>query len=261
MNWVTTSTKLYATLVRLYPQRFREAFGDELQLVFRDCARDGFQRAGAWGVLHVWLGVLPDLVNSAAEQHAGEDFPVLLKILTGMLSGAGLIGGALWILASFLILQRPPGTPDGVNRDIADLMPLFFIGVQMVSMGLIAISLLPGRQWSIPYRLLLAVAAGGGLVTAGVWQVYADSADWMILVAGVLVQTACIVVAGIGLLRQPQSRTWGMLLLTLGLALFFLNTEDWRAIFLALSGALTIGLMVLTLRPAQGPTSNTPALS
>lgn len=261
MNWVTTSIKLYATLVRLYPQRFREAFGDELQLVFRDCARDGFQRAGAWGVLHVWLGVLPDLVNSAAEQHAGEDFPVLLKILTGMLSGAGLIGGALWILAGFLILQRPPGTSDGVNRDIADLMPLFFIGVQMVSMGLIAVFLLPSRQWSMPTRVLVLIAAAGGLVTAGIWQVYADSANWMILISGSLVQTACVALAGVGLLRQTRSRTWGGVLLMLGLTLFFTNTEDWRAIFLALSGALTMGLMVLMFRSAPGPNPGAPALS
>ncbi len=269
MNWVTTSTRLYAALVQLYPKRFREAYGDELQQVFRDCARDEHQRAGAWGLIRVWLGVLPDFFTSAAEQHAEEDFTVSLKILSGtlsgflvgVLSGAGLIGGALWILVGAVSFLRPPGVPGGMYRDVEDLLPMFFSGMQLVSMGLIAIFLMPGRQWPLPYRLLLLVAAGGGLVTAGAWQLFAESADWMVLITGHLIQTACIALAGLGLLQQARSRTWGALLLTLAAAMLFFNFEDWRTLFLALSGALAMGLMVLMFRSAPGPNPNAPALS
>lgn len=261
MKWVATSTRLYAALLWLYPRRFRETYGVELLQVFRDCARDGYHRGGAWGLVQVWVGVLPDFLVSAAEQHAEEDSTVSLKILIGMLSGAGLIGGALWILVGAVSFLRPPGVPGGLYRDVEDLLPLFISGVKLVSMGLVAVFLLPGRQWSLPYRLLMLVAAGGGLVTASVWEFLPDSADWMVLVVGVMIQTACIALAGLGLLGQARSRVWGALLLTLGAALFVFNFEDWRAIFLALSGAAAMGLMVLLFRSAPGPNPGTPALS
>ncbi len=269
MNWVTTSTRLYAALVQFYPKRFREAYGDELQQVFRDCARDAHQRAGAWGLIRVWLGVLPDFFTTAAEQHAEEDLTVSRKLiggtlngfLVGMLSGAGLIGGALWILVGAVSFLRPPGVPGGMYRDVEDLLPLFFSGVQLVSLGLIAVFLLPGRQWSFPFRLLLLVAAGGGQVTAMGWQFFGDTADWMVLTTGILIQVAGIALAGLGLLRQARSRTWGALLLTLAAAMLLFNFEDWRTLFIALSGALTMGLMVLMYRSAPGPNLGTPALS
>lgn len=269
MNWVTTSTRLYAALMKLYPKRFREVYGDELQQVFRDCARDGHRSGGVWGVVQVWMGVLPDLFTTAAEQHAEEDIAVSHKILSrtlsgflvGTLSGAGLIGGALWILVGAVSFLRPPGVPGGMYRDVEDLLPMFFSGMQLVSMGLIAIFLMPGRQWSLPYRLLLLVAAGGGVVTAGAWQLFAASTDWMVLITGHLIQTACIALAGLGLLQQARSRTWGALLLTLAAAMLFFNFEDWRTLFLALSGALAMSLMVLVFRSVPGPHPNAPALS
>jgi len=83
MKWVATSTRLYAALLWLYPTRFRETYGVELLQVFRDCARDGYHRGGAWGLVQVWVGVLPDFLVIAAEQHAEEDSTVSLKILIG----------------------------------------------------------------------------------------------------------------------------------------------------------------------------------
>lgn len=268
MNWVTTSTRLYAALLQLYPKRFREAYGEELLQVFRDCARDGHRSGGVWGVVRVWMGVLPDLFTTAAEQHAEEDATVSRKILggtlsgflVGVLSGAGLIGGALWILVGAVSFLRPPGVPGGLYRDVQDLLPLYFSGVQLVSLGLIAVFLLPGRQWSMPYRLLLLVAAGGGQVTAMGWQFFGDTADWMVLMGGILIQIAGIALAGLGLLQQVRSRTWGALLLTLAAAMLLFNFEDWRTLFLALSGALAMGLMVLMFRSAPGPNPRTPAL-
>lgn len=261
MNWVTTSIRLYSALIGLYPKRFREAYGEELLLVFRDCAQDGHQRSGGWGVMQVWLGVLPDLMTSAAEQHAEEDMSMMINVLIGMLSGAGFIGGALWILASILILQRPMGIASGSYRDVADLLPLFFIGVKMVSMGLIGVFLLPSRPWKLLSRVLVLVAAGGGLVTGLLWQSYAASADWRMLVAGVLVQSACLALAGFSLMRQSRSRLWGLVLLSLAAAQLLFNFEDWRALFLAVEGLLVMGIMVMMFRPYWGTTPGTPAVS
>lgn len=261
MNWVTTSIRLYSALIGLYPKRFREAYEEELLLVFRDCALDGHRSSGGWGVMHVWLGVLPDLLTSAAEQHAEEDMNVSIKVLIGMLSGAGLIGGALWILASILILQRPTGISSSTYRNVEDLLPLFFIGVQLFSMSLLGVFLLPGRQWELASRVLLLVAAGGGLTTGLLWQSQSAAADWGMLVMGMLVQSAGLALAGFVLIRQARSRHWGLLLLSFAAAQLLFNFEDWRAIFLALEGVLAIGIMVLMYRPAPGTTPGTPAVS
>ncbi len=261
MNWVTTSIRLYSALIGFYPKRFREAYEEELLLVFRDCALDGHRSSGGWGVMRVWLGVLPDLFTSAAEQHAEEDMNVSIKVLIGMLSGAGLIGGALWVLASILILQRPMGLSGVTYRDVGDLLPLFFIGVQLFSMGLIGVFLLPGRQWELPSRVLLLIAAGGGLVTGILWQSYASSANWGMLVAGVLVQSIGLALAGFSLMRQTRSRNWGLVLLAVAAAQLLFNFEDWRAIFLAIEGLLAMVIMVMMFRPAPGTTPGAPAMS
>lgn len=60
------SEKLYALLLRLYPARFRAAYGDEAMQVFRDRLRDdrGFRAR-----VRLWLDVLLDLVRSMPQEH------------------------------------------------------------------------------------------------------------------------------------------------------------------------------------------------
>jgi hypothetical protein len=253
MNWVTTSTRLYAALVRLYPRRFREAYGDELQLLFRDCTRDGYQRAGAWGVLNVWLGVLPDLVISAADQHAEEDPNMNRTARLKGLSVIGVVGGAWWVIFGLVNLLRS----DDWGLLIDDVLILFMgIGAFCVGIGLIALILGPGRTWPLAIRLLLLIP-----VVCGAYSLVMSAlpdANWIIRIAGLIISMAAVLLAGAALLTQGQMRLWGLLLLGLGITQVLINgEEDWRPLFLTLSGAVAIGLMVLLYR-RQG---ETPALA
>ena len=58
MRW---SERLYRSLLRLYPREFRDEYGDEMSLLFRDRASEGSGR--------LWLQVLGDLLFHAPTEH------------------------------------------------------------------------------------------------------------------------------------------------------------------------------------------------
>ncbi len=60
------SEKIYAWLLRLYPSRFREAYGDDALQLFRDRARD---EKGFFASLRLWLDLLVDLAGSLPREH------------------------------------------------------------------------------------------------------------------------------------------------------------------------------------------------
>jgi Peptidase family S41/N-terminal domain of Peptidase_S41 in eukaryotic IRBP len=60
------SEKIYAWLLRLYPSRFRRAYGDEALQLFRDRARD---ERGFLPRLRLWLDLLVDIALSVPHEH------------------------------------------------------------------------------------------------------------------------------------------------------------------------------------------------
>jgi hypothetical protein len=60
------SEKIYACLLRLFPRRFREAYGEEALLLFRDRIRD---ERGFFPALRLWLDLLLDLVISVPHEY------------------------------------------------------------------------------------------------------------------------------------------------------------------------------------------------
>jgi hypothetical protein len=60
------SEKMYALLLRLYPSRFRKAYGEEALQLFRDRARD---ERGFLSGLRLWLDLLGDLAVSIPRQY------------------------------------------------------------------------------------------------------------------------------------------------------------------------------------------------
>jgi uncharacterized protein involved in exopolysaccharide biosynthesis len=59
------SQKIYACLLRAYPQRHREEYGEAMAQFFRDQCRDAWNESRSWGMAKLWLRVLPDLVNTS----------------------------------------------------------------------------------------------------------------------------------------------------------------------------------------------------
>jgi len=59
------SQSIYGRLLRAYPQRHRMEYGVAMAQLFRDQCRDAWNESRNWGLLKLWLRVLPDLVNTS----------------------------------------------------------------------------------------------------------------------------------------------------------------------------------------------------
>lgn len=66
---VTASHRIYQSLLGAYPRRFREAFRDEMAVLFRDCAREIYRSKGRWGVVRLWARALFDLTHNVPREH------------------------------------------------------------------------------------------------------------------------------------------------------------------------------------------------
>jgi hypothetical protein len=62
------STRLYRFLLKAYPVEFREAFGDEMTLIFREMAAEAWHRHGLSGLIFIWFRILADFSVSAPHQ-------------------------------------------------------------------------------------------------------------------------------------------------------------------------------------------------
>ena len=60
------SEKIYAWLLRLFPSRFRKAYGEDALQLFRDRSRD---ESGFFPTLRLWLDLLADLAVSVPREH------------------------------------------------------------------------------------------------------------------------------------------------------------------------------------------------
>ena len=65
-NWTLTfSRKIYGRLLLAYPKAYREEYGPAMAQLFRDQCRDAWNEAHGWGLVKLWLRVLPDLVKTS----------------------------------------------------------------------------------------------------------------------------------------------------------------------------------------------------
>jgi hypothetical protein len=132
------SEKIYARLLRLYPSRFRAAWGDEALQLFRDRMRD---ETGLFPRLRLWLDLLVDLLVSLPGEHrhphqvpaAGGGAPSFELLEPAPLRFGSLVfGGALSMAAfgacSFLINQagryQPLTRPSSGLENAAALMAI-----------------------------------------------------------------------------------------------------------------------------------------
>jgi hypothetical protein len=63
------SEQLYRLLLRLYPEKFKRQFGDEMAFVFSESLRDAYEQHGGKGVLGLWCWTFLDLVTSLLTEH------------------------------------------------------------------------------------------------------------------------------------------------------------------------------------------------
>jgi uncharacterized protein involved in exopolysaccharide biosynthesis len=66
---VVRSQRIFERLLKAYPRRHREEYGVAMAQLFRDQCRDAWGEAGGWGLVKLWLRVLPDLVKTSVSEH------------------------------------------------------------------------------------------------------------------------------------------------------------------------------------------------
>jgi hypothetical protein len=57
--------KIYRVLLLAYPVKHRAAYGEAMAQLFRDQCRDAWDASKSFGMLKLWLRVLPDLVSTS----------------------------------------------------------------------------------------------------------------------------------------------------------------------------------------------------
>jgi hypothetical protein len=62
---LTVSQKIFERLLLAYPKAHRVEYGPAMAQLFRDQCRVAWSESQSWGVMKVWLRVLPDLVNTS----------------------------------------------------------------------------------------------------------------------------------------------------------------------------------------------------
>ena len=65
---LAASEKIYGWLLRAYPPAHRAAYGAAMAQLFRDQCRDAWRESQNWGLLKLWLRVLPDLVSTSIRE-------------------------------------------------------------------------------------------------------------------------------------------------------------------------------------------------
>jgi hypothetical protein len=166
---------LYRLLHRLYPRGFREAFGDELELLFSDLLKDARQRQ--FGLTRLWLDVIVDLIGSSAHERMEEAMrshpavtrmvlvavPLATIALTFAIGGAFGIAAAALGLVAILLVWRSFG--DAIGGQSRRWWPMPALGIVLVTAGFGALAM----PWSSDVRWPLANLLGlsGMLLTIG----------------------------------------------------------------------------------------------
>ena len=71
---VEWSIAFYRLLIKAYPSSFRQAYGDEMVLVFQDVALEGWKRNGWLGLVGMWLRVLADLFKAVPREFSSIEY-------------------------------------------------------------------------------------------------------------------------------------------------------------------------------------------
>ena len=111
---VSCFARLYATLLYLYPEKLRAAYGQQMRLTFREACRAAYRQNGLVGLLALWLPTLMDLLKSALEERARQGEIIMLKERLMALAGPlTIVVGALMLvgpISDLVQLVRPPYT-------------------------------------------------------------------------------------------------------------------------------------------------------
>lgn len=209
------SEKIYVWLLRLYPHRFREDYGDEALQLFRDRARD---EKGFLARVQLWLDLLADLVISlpreyhhaeaalidASAHHSSEGIPSFCVLKSELPHHGSLLFGTLLSLAflgtlSVLISHVENYRPASVGVEphgVVDARSSSFKGPQSQAsddaeeettvLGYPAMAVAPFRPGDAKPSDLLPGNAGSAMMLASEEETKLDAAEQRRVINGAI---------------------------------------------------------------------------
>ena len=107
-RWINISRRLYARLLKLYPQDHYAEYGDLMLQLFSDLCQDAYRSQGIWGLLVLWPRTLFDqCINGVREHlaHPNAKFGLIESVPNHPLPWKGvvlvLIPGLVFLVAQY----------------------------------------------------------------------------------------------------------------------------------------------------------------
>lgn len=168
-------------LIALYPRDWRDRYGDEFLALLADRPPDPIER------LDIIRGALDARLHPQVQGSRGTpDAPAPARRWAVRAGWLTLIGGLLWLAALAIAVNGPVVVEaEGTYRDGSAALPLWFVAILLLGVGLIALAL----ELPTPARRGRAAAYAGSLIGL-LWAF----APWF-LTAGVVAFAALLVVA------------------------------------------------------------------
>ncbi len=176
---VERSMRIYRGLLRCYPAAFRQEFGDEMSLVFRELATDAWEQRGHRGLANVWVRVLIDFARTVPYQH------YLARTAEGHMtySRPKTVALAVVSIATALTLNFVVFASLGIGIHLATLLPihtsfrasphmdLWFLLICPAMTGFIACRTKPFYRpfWTAPAGPMLLALVVGALDSRAPW--------------------------------------------------------------------------------------------
>ena len=153
---VGISERAYRSLLRTYPRKLRDEYGDEMARCFRDLCREELEDGGGLGLAALWAHALPELLYSALKERStmlarnAYRSVVGVALATAFILLIPLLAAPAWSLADFVIAGaiiarfQPPGMARA----------LFATALAQALVAVIALIFGLGSPWSPPVEIL-----------------------------------------------------------------------------------------------------------
>ncbi len=202
MRLIELSERGYRALLICYPADYRREYGELMAQVFRDAARDSYQRHGVAGILFWWCTTLLDLTVTAFEARRKVRFGMSKYRLMQLAGPLLVIGGAFTAMGAFSQFQ--PGDRSIYSGVYEVLRWLFAPGFFLIAVGSLGLALRYARniprlgQWLLYLSSLGLLGMALGIAAASI-----PDSRWPIGMAGGILHGIGLTTFGLLHLRQP----------------------------------------------------------
>jgi hypothetical protein len=246
-NLVSLSTSLFSLLLYFYPASFREEFGREMFLAFRDYCQLVLGRSGLPGLFQLWLTTFIDLLATAFVERLKELTQMSQSTFIRLCGAAGAVSG-FYLLSSGLAAMKG----NSFFNIPSSLIPLYAIALLL---GVIGLYLFADTQ-TTGAKASVSIAFGGAAILAlGLILTHWFNLDigWNVWRSGELLHALGLLV--FGLLARGIPSYWRIVPGFTGffsLVLFILSAATGSLLFVSLFyiiqglGWTVLGVMVAT---------------